>query len=177
MQFRLLWSFLFISENPLTLGNILYKTLFWKQFNSSKFVSMKVIIIGRAICHTRTVTPVILRLRCSQMGNGSAIASGEQNFLLEREDLPSKCSKLRRIVNYLQLLHHLFGCILHWISMVVEVWVFQKGDKRTKDCRNGCMCTSSPMVTWVAQGNPFLLKVAASFIANWTWGFKVVPQL
>lgn len=54
---------------------------------------MKVVIIKRAVCHTHAVTPVILWLRCSQMGSGSAIASGQQNFLLERAQLPGKPSK------------------------------------------------------------------------------------
>lgn len=163
MQFRLLWSFLFISENPLTLGNILYKTLFWKQFNSSKCVSMKAIIIGRAICHTHTVSPVILWLRCSQMGNGSAIASGEQNFILEREDLPSKCSKPQE---YSELLCS--SCIISLAAFCFEyLWwqkcgFFRRVRRGPKTAGMDVCAQAAPSM----QGNPFSLKVAASSIAK-----------
>lgn len=166
MQFRLLWSFLFISENPLTLGNILYKTLFWKQFNSSKFVSMKAIIIGRAICHTHSLSCDIM-VKMLTDGQWICYCFRWTKFSFGKRRLAKQVLKASGVQwTTLQLLHHLFGCILLWVSMVAEVWVFQKGEKRTKDCRNGCMCTSSPMVTWGVQGNPFSLKVAASFIAK-----------
>lgn len=78
----------------------------------------------------------------------------------------------------LQLLHHLFGCILLWISTVVEVWVFQKSEKRPKDCRNGCICTSRPMVTRAAfllLGGSFLLcKTGPGDLKSWL-GCSPIP--
>lgn len=97
MRFRLLWSFLFISENALTPANILYKTLFWKQFNSSEFVSMKVIIIRRAICHTHRITPVILRLRWAM---DLLLLLVNKIFFWKEKTYQASAQSLKRPVNY-----------------------------------------------------------------------------
>lgn len=100
MQFRLIWSFLFISENSLTPRNTLYKTLFWKQFNSSESLSMNIIKIRKALCHAHVVTPVILWLRCSQMGIGLLLLLVKKIFFWKEKTYQASPQSLRRTMNY-----------------------------------------------------------------------------
>lgn len=137
------------------------------QFNS-EFVFMKVLIMKRAICHTNAVTPVIFWLRCSQMDNGSALASGKQSFLLERAQLPGKHLKPQEDNELPRR-----SCIIFLVafcseySRVVEVWVFPKGEKRPvhwQRLQEWMHMQKQPQGNLGSSGQSFFSLVAASFL-------------